>query len=220
MTTDLLPEALRETVNNDLIPVRPVFPVWHRALVVAAVASGAAAVALATLTLRFDFDRLPFWLGWGASVLELAVGLTIVALALREAIPGAGVSGRTAYLAVATAILLQVFVGITTWMHSPGAALGEDWMSKSVGCFKNDVLLVLPILAVTAWLIFRALPLRAPMAGLLGSGGAALAGDAVNHLLCPMSDLRHVLVWHTGALVGFMAVGWVLGWIWQRVRWR
>jgi hypothetical protein len=220
MTTDLLPDALREALGNEIEPVRPLSPAWRRTLVVTAVATGVTVVALATFSLRFDLDQIPLWLGWGASMLELLVGLLIIGLALREAIPGAGVPAGTARLSVATAVVLQMVVGLTTWMHSAGMPMGDDWMSKSVMCLKSDTSLVLPIFAVTFWLVFRALPLRAPMAGLLGGGGAALAGDAINHLLCPMSDLRHVLMWHTGALLGFMAIGAVFGWLWQRFRWR
>jgi hypothetical protein len=76
----------------------------------------------------------------------------------------------------------------------------------------------LPALAVTLWLVFRALPLRPSIAGLLGGAGAAVTADALTHVLCPMSDLRHVLVWHTGALIGLMLVGWLAGKLWERKR--
>ena len=49
---------------------------------------------------------------------------------------------------------------------------------------------------------------------------SAIAGDAIIHLLCPMSDLRHVLVWHTGGLVLFMLAGWCIGRMWEHFRWR
>jgi hypothetical protein len=45
-----------------------------------------------------------------------------------------------------------------------------------------------------------------------------LTGDAVTHLLCPISDLTHVLVWHTGAVLGFAVLGWLAGTIWERRR--
>jgi hypothetical protein len=71
----------------------------------------------------------------------------------------------------------------------------------------------------TLLLVFNALPLRAAVAGMLGGVAAAIAADAVNHLLCPASDLHHVLVWHSGAVVLFMNLGLVIGWVWQRIRW-
>jgi len=87
-----------------------------------------------------------------------------------------------------------------------------------LGCSAHDAALALPALAVTLWLVFRALPLRPSMAGLLGGTGAAVTADAINHILCPMSDLRHVLVWHTGMIFGLMAVGWAAGKIWEQRR--
>jgi hypothetical protein len=33
-----------------------------------------------------------------------------------------------------------------------------------------------------------------------------------------MSDLRHVLVWHTGVIIGLLAVGWVVGKLWEKRR--
>jgi hypothetical protein len=220
MTTRLLPDTVRKAVGHDIEPIRPLPPAWRRALFVVAAAAGVAAVGLTTVSLRFDLSDIPLWLGWGASVLELLLGFLLVALALREAVPGAGIPAGSVRLVVATAVLVQIGVGIFTWVHSSGLPLGHDWISKSMVCLRNNASLVFPVLLLTLWLVFRALPLRAPTAGLLGAGGAALAGDAVTHLLCPMSDPRHVLVWHTGALVGFMAIGWMIGCLWQRWRWR
>ncbi len=217
-----MPVALRERVEGDLQPVHPLHPAWQRALVVAVVATAVLAVTLFGLKmqLRSDMDMLPVWLGWGCTFLELLVGVLIVGLALREAVPGSAPPTGMVRTAIATGLTIQILVGIATWMHSPGMPFGSDWFAKSVGCLTHDTALVLPTFIVTLWLVFRALPVRAPVAGLLGGVGAAITGDAITHLLCPMSDLRHVLVWHTGAIFGFMAVGWVVGIVWERFRWR
>jgi hypothetical protein len=187
---------------------------------VAAVATAVAALAVGTIALRDDLGQMPLWLSWGFSALELIVGVVIVGLALREAVPGAGAPIGAVWTALAVGLALHVVVGLATWMHGPGMVKGGDWLSIGIGCMAHDAVRVLPIFVVTVWLVFRALPLRAPVAGLLGGGGAALAGDAITHLLCPMSDMRHVLVWHTGAVLGFMAVGYAVGVLWQRLRWR
>jgi hypothetical protein len=222
MNTDLMPDALREAVEGDLQPVRPLHPAWQRTLVVAAVATLAIATVILALKihLRSDLDMLPMWLSWGATVLELIVGTLIIGLALRESVPGGAVPAGTVRIAVVTGIALQVLVGIITFMHSSGMPMGEDWFAKTAGCLIQDVLMVLPIFAVTLWLVFRALPMRAPIAGLLGGAGAAITGDAITHLICPMSDLRHVLVWHTGAIFIFMALGWLAGILWAQRHWR
>ena len=222
MSTDLLPEALREAVANDLNPVRPLHPAWQRSLVVAVVATLVLASILFgfKMQLRGDMDQLPMWLSWGCAFLELLVGVLIVGLALREAVPGGAVPIRTVRTAIITGVALQVLVGIMTWAHSAGVPMGSDWLAKGIGCMTHDIAMILPTFAVTMWLVFRALPMRAPVAGLLGGAGAALTGDAITHLLCPMSDLRHVLVWHTGAVFGFMVLGWFVGVLWARHRWR
>jgi hypothetical protein len=220
MTTDLLPDALREAVGQELRPVRPLSPAWQRTLLVATIATAVAAIAIGTIALRFDLGQIPLWLSWGCSALELLVGVFIVGLALREAVPGSAAPTGALWTAVVTGLVLQIVVGLATWMHSPGMQAGSDWLSHGIGCMTNDAARVIPTFVVTAWLVFRALPLRATVAGLLGGAGSAMAGDAITHLLCPMSDMRHVLVWHTGAILGFMALGWALGYAWQRLRWR
>lgn len=222
MSTELLPDALRDAVGDDLQPVQPLHPAWQRTMIVAAVAVLVLTTVLFVLKMqpRPDIGAIPMWLSWGCSAIELMVGIFIVGLALREAVPGGAVPNSAVRLVLAVAILLQVLVGVATWLHSPGVPFGENWLSNGVGCIKHDSVMVLPVFLVTGWLVFRALPLRAPVAGLLGGAGAAITGDAITHLLCPMSDLRHVLIWHTGAILGFMALGWLAGTLWQRRRWR
>lgn len=220
MSSDPMPRALRDAIAADHAPVRPVHPAWQRTLLVAAVAAAVLAAMLLTRTLRPDLAVLPGWLSWGATFVELAVAVFIIGLALREAVPGAAMPAATTRAAAALGLVLQVLVGVATWVASPGMSAGPAWLAKGVGCLSHDSALILPTFAVTMWLVFRAVPVRAPVAGLLGGLGAALAGDAVTHLLCPLSDLRHVLVWHTGAIMGFAAAGWLIGTLWSRWWWR
>jgi len=221
VTTDLLPKSLRSAVENDLEPVRPLPPAWMRTLqAVAVTALGLAAiVVIFKLSLRPDMDQLPMWLGWGCTIVQLVVGVVLVGMALREAVPGHGVPTGAVALGVGTGVLMQILVGIATWMHSPGIPFDPARGVKiGVTCATHDTALALPALAVTLWLVFRALPLRPSMAGLLGGTGAAVTADAITHVLCPMSDLRHVLVWHTGVIFGLMVIGWAAGVVWERAK--
>jgi hypothetical protein len=120
--------------------------------------------------------------------------------------------------AAATALAVQVLVGVATAIFSPAIDV-VGGIGSGIGCFRVESVMALPTFAVTLWLVFRSLPLRAPIAGLLGGAGATVASDAVIHLLCPVANLAHVLVWHSGAMVAFMAVGWLAGTIWQRLHW-
>jgi hypothetical protein len=154
-------------------------------------------------------------------VVQLVVGAVLICMALREAVPGHGVPGGAVVLAVGTGVVMQILVGVATWMHSPGVPYVEGHgLRAGLTCSTHDAALALPAFAATLWLLFRALPLRPSVAGLLGGAGAAVTADAINHIICPMSDLRHVLVWHTGMLFGLMLVGWAAGKLWERRHFR
>ncbi len=218
MSTNSIPESLREVISEDLQPVRPLPPVWMRTLTAVAVAAAGLAVMVVAFKLRLrpDMDQIPMWLSWGCTGLQLIVGVVLIGMALREAVPGRGVPYGAVKLAVGTGVLMQVLVGIATWMHSSGMPF-PNGLGLKVGmtCATHDTALALPALLVTLWLVFRALPLRPSVAGLLGGTGAAIGADAINHVLCPMSDLRHVLVWHTGVIFGLMLIGWLTGRVWE-----
>ena len=221
MNTDLLPEDLRQAIADDLAPVKPLPPVWMRTLNAVAVAAAGLAMVVATfkLSLRLDMDQLPMWLSWGCTAMQLVIGVILVGMALREAVPGNGVPVGAVTLAVSAGVAMQIVVGIATWLHSPGMPLVKGHgLEAGMACSTHDAALALPALAVTLWLVFRALPMRPSIAGLLGGTGAAVTADAINHILCPMSDLRHVLVWHTGMIFGLMLVGWAAGRLWERRR--
>ncbi|MGD9252866.1 MAG: NrsF family protein [Holophagae bacterium] len=218
MNPNSMPEPLRRTVADNLVPVRPLPPAWIRTLQATALAvtGFAAIIVLFSRSVRPDMDQLPMWIGWGSTALQLAVGVVLIGLALREAVPGQQVSQRVVVSFIGLGFIMQVVVGIATWMNSPGMVAPEGKMAAlGVGCAVNDLALAAPAMAVTLWLVFRALPLRPSVAGLLGGAGAAVTADALTHVLCPMSDLRHVLVWHTGAMVVLMLLGWAIGRAWE-----
>jgi hypothetical protein len=221
VNTELIPESLRQAISNDLSPVKPLPPVWMRTLYAVAVAAAGLTIVVTVfkLSLRPDMDQLPMWLSWGCTALQLTIGVILVGMALREAVPGSAVPVGAVSLAVGTGVVMQILVGIATWMHSPGMPLVKGHGLKAgMTCSTHDAALALPALAVTLWLVFRALPMRPSVAGLLGGTGAAVTADAINHILCPMSDLRHVLVWHTGMILGLMLLGWAAGKLWERRR--
>jgi hypothetical protein len=223
VNSDLIPDSLRRAVEGDLKPVRPLPPAWMRTLQAVAVAALclAAIVVFFKLSLRPDMDQLPMWLGWGCTILQLVVGIVLLGMALREAVPGEGVPSGAVGLAVGTGVSMQVLVGIATWIHSPGtASVAGRGLKAGLTCASHDAAFALPALVVTLWLVFRALPLRPSVAGLLGGTGAAVTADAMTHVYCPLSDLRHVLVWHTGVIFGLMVIGWAAGVLWERAKFR
>jgi hypothetical protein len=220
MSIDQIPSGLRAAIENDRGAVRPLHPAWMRAMVAAAILAVVLAFVLANASLRPDINALPIWLSWGCSALQMVLGVLLLGLAVREAVPGAGVPMGAVRLAAGTALGVQVLVGIATSIYSPAIVMPGGAVAPGIGCLKHESMMALPTFAVTLLLIFRALPLRAPTAGLLGGAGATVASDGVIHLLCPMTNLSHVLVWHTGAVILFMALGWTIGVLWERIRWR
>ena len=79
---------LRAIVSRDLRPVRPLWPPSRRALTLAPLAV-AIVVGIPVINFfRTDLAALGIVKAWGLSVVESAAGLAIIALGLREAVPG------------------------------------------------------------------------------------------------------------------------------------
>lgn len=214
-----LPESLRSEVARDHQPVRPLPAVWRGTVLLSGAASGLFALWVTLFSLRPDLGELPLWLTWGCAIVQLALATMLAALALREGIPGRATPMAAVAIAILSALAVQMAVGVATWLHSTGASSGAATLGHDLRCMRADLQLALPIFLLAMVMVFRALPLRAPVAGALAGAAAALASDAIAHLRCGVSDLRHVLVWHTGAIVLMIALGWFVGWLWSRRRW-
>lgn len=210
-----LPPELREKIAADLVPVRPVAPPGVRAVLWTCWLLALLLLLPALVGVRFNASELGPWLTWGASAAQLLVGAALVFLALREAIPGFAAPQGVMVAALLAAVVVEVAVALLTHAVCPCPARG---FFGGVACWGSETALGVPALLLTLWLVARAYPLAPARAGLLGGVGAGVAADGVQHLICPISDLRHVLVWHGGALVALGVLGWVVGWVWQRRR--
>ena len=211
-----LPDELRRAVAADLSPVKPLASPSRRALAVAAWIPLAALLVLFALGLRRDAEILGWWLTWGAMILQSAFGLLLVGMALAAAIPGRSVSKEGAAMTLFAAALA---VGNQAWLTreaSAGAIVPDPWISRGPVCFALTTLLGLSVLTIIAALIFRAMPQRAALACLLGGAGAGLMAEGVYHLHCRITDLRHVMVWHAGAIVALALVALAAGFAWER----
>jgi len=215
MSAPPVPEELLRAVTDDLQPVTPLAPVWRRTLWALAVSALVFAAAVFGFGLRSDIQSIPTWLGWGCSAIEFLAAALLLGLALRESIPGRSVPLGSAFAALSASILYQLAVGYITWRFSPGEVQA---FGQGMSCMMSDTMLALPTLLITIWLIVRAFPTRAWLAGMLGGAGAAIASDAITHLQCPVSDMRHVLMWHTGAVILMSAAGALAGYVWGRWR--
>jgi hypothetical protein len=211
-----LPDGLRRAVESDHTRVRPLASPGRRALGLALWVAAAVLAVLLLLGLRPDAAALG-WLGMGGAVLvEAAAGLVLVALALAASVPARGVP-RAGALALLGASALAL--GAKAWLvraASPGMSVPNPWLSMGPACFLLTALIGLTGLAIVAALIRRTAPLTASFAGLLGGAGCGLLAEGAYQLHCGISDLRHVLVWHGGAIVALALVGLLLGLSWER----
>jgi hypothetical protein len=212
------PERLRAAIVADLAPVKPLPPPARRALEVALWGVLALLLAPTVFGVRHDAALLGIMLTWGAAALEAAAGVLVVVLALREAIPAAGLGRSRAVAAMVAGVAVQGAVALLTWMGGPSSDPTMLARHSGATCLAMQSLLALPALAITVVLVLRALPLRPPWAGALAGLGAGLIADGAWHLVCPLCGLTHLLVWHGGATGLMVGAGWAGGVAWQRRR--
>jgi hypothetical protein len=199
------PKDLRDRVERDLRPTRPLRPPYVRALVLTPIA---VAIVLSVPGLRFfrsDMQAIGFLRAWGFSFGQALAGLVIIGVALRESIPGRGLRAAAATIAVGLAIpfgLLAVTASAFNLGPEPGHALEEG-----LGCFRVSALSAIPALIAAAWLAARALPTRPALAGALYGLGCGLIADAGLRLFCEYTVPSHVLFGHGGGILAAMVVG-------------
>ena len=205
------PRALLAAVKADLAPVRPLAAPWLRAGPAAFWAAAAFGAVLALLGPRSDSAVLGTSLTWGASSFCVAAGLGLVVLALAKAVPGRGAATLVLVVGAASGVALLALVASLTRLASPGVSVADPLVTSGTACFAIHVLLGLSALALVALLVFRARPVRAAGSLVLGGLGAALMAEGVYRLHCGISDLRHVGVWHGGAVLTVALAGLAVG---------
>ena len=210
-----LPAVLRASLAADPRPVRPLR--LGRALAIGLALFLAAGLTLlwSTFGLRADAEVLGgLWL-WGLSGIELAVAASLLVLALREAIPGRGSSLAALAVLGTTALLVHGAAAVLTDLMSATPVPVGMTLRLAAVCFTAKLGLGLPMVLLALGLARRGLMVRPLRAGLWGGLGAGLLGDGVWRLICPYSELRHVLTAHGGGLVAVVASGALIAWFWQ-----
>jgi hypothetical protein len=201
---------LRATVANDLRPVRPLWPPSRRALALLPLAVAIVVGIPVMHYFRTDFGTLGFFRAWGLSMLESLAGLAIVALGLRESVPGRALRIRALLLAAVVGLALPLVVyRVTTDTFTVGPQSWSEWRF-GMACFRTSVLAAAPILLASAFLTRRAFPLRPLAAGILWGLGCGLIADAGLRLYCEFTTLPHMVLEHFGAVVASMLAGAVI----------
>jgi hypothetical protein len=212
------PPALREMIAGDLQPVRPLRKPWIRAAVTLPCAFLLLVAAPVIFGLREDAERLGWGLTWGVSMLQLGLGMRLVALALREAVPGQALSRGVIGTALGLASASVVVVAFVTWAVSPIHITAESVAYVSGFCFVHTLLGAVPVIVLVGILVARAHPLRPHVAGALYGAAGGLLSDAGWRLFCHYSDPLHVIPTHLGAVVAATLLGVLCGRVFRRHR--
>ncbi len=202
MTDINVPVALLNHVRANFEPVKPLASPSRRAL---------AFVPLAILLFfgppmyyhwRENLLQLPGWMSWGMSALESLGGSALMGLALRESVPGMTVRPRWLLLALVAGVLLFTCVSLATAnvlptpLHDP-----NSWTRLARECTLDELLFAIPSLAVSAWLVARALPMRPALTGAAYGLAVGLMADAGVRLFCWIDQPLHVFAGHGGAIL-------------------
>ncbi len=202
MTDINVPVALLNHVRANFEPVKPLASPSRRAL---------AFVPLAILLFfgppmyyhwRENLLQLPGWMSWGMSALESLGGSALMGLALRESVPGMTVRPRWLLLALVAGVLLFTCVSLATAnvlptpLHDP-----NSWTRLAWECTLDELLFAIPSLAVSAWLVARALPMRPALTGAAYGLAVGLMADAGVRLFCWIDQPLHVFAGHGGAIL-------------------
>lgn len=208
MTMTGTPPDLRAAIARDLKPTRPLARPSRRSLIVLPMAIA----ILVGIPLLHQFRPDMEWLGltrsWVLSILQSLAGVGLVALALRESVPGRAVAGTRVAVAIGLGLLIPAAVLAVTAV--PGVIVGSSeghWWMDSYLCFRTSALAAAPALFLSAALAARAYPLRPAIAGALYGLGSGLIADAGLRLYCDYSEASHVLFAHDGAVAASMFAG-------------
>jgi len=215
------PAALLKRIRADFAPVRPLASPARRIL---------ALVPLALLLLfgpplyyhwRENLAQLPGWASWGLSALESVGGIALMGLALRQAMPGMTVQARWMLFALAGGFVLFTCVTLVTASVLPTPLRDQSaWARLAWECVVMELLFAIPSIAISAWLVARALPMRPALTGAAYGLAVGLMTDAGLRLFCWIDQPLHVLAGHGGAILIATAGGAATATLIERVKYQ
>ena len=202
-----VPAAVEAAIKSDLRPVRPLPSPARRALRLAPLVALTLIAASSVFALRGDAGTLGWVLTWGTSLTQAALALSLIALALHDAVPGRMLTRSAVWLAAGSVLGFSLVATWRTWSLSPTMILPGmvAWVGRI--CFVGTVVSALPLLAVAAMLASRARVVRPWSSGTLYGLGAGLGADAGWRLFCHFSDPMHVFATHTGGVLAATLIG-------------
>ncbi len=112
------------------------------------------------------------------------------------------------FLLGSAAIALAAWLGwlVGAWVTASEPHAGYGWK-----CLRNILVLAAPLGALIYYMISRAAPLRAGMAGWLAALSAAAAADLATRFICRNDHAVHAMIWHFAPVAMLACAGVVLG---------
>lgn len=209
-----LPDSLRRAVAADLQPVRPLPAPWLRVLWAVPLGIAIAAVTLLYFGTRPDFEGLGDLLTWVPVLLQAALGLAVLTLALHETVPGLKLARPVVFAVCVAALAVHLAANVILWLRDP---MGYgDFLHSFVLCVRYEFLIGVPFLALITYLAAKALPVRPSVVGALAGIGAGVISDASWRMICYVSVPAHFLTAHLGGIVVLGGTGYLLGWLFER----
>jgi hypothetical protein len=212
--------AYREQIVGSLTPVRPLPTPSRRVWTLVPFGILLAATAPLLNGSRGDLHAYSPLLTLGAAGLQSLLGLWLLALGFREAVPGRNLSGRALTLAsVLTGLLVVVITLLTNTASATVVPVGREWRYWAE-CVIWPALLGAPFMVFATLMAVRAFPTRPAIAGGLCGLSAGVLSDAGWRLSCWISDPAHIIESHGLAMLSLAAAGSMLAVVADLPRWR
>ncbi|MDQ3231497.1 MAG: DUF1109 domain-containing protein [Pseudobdellovibrionaceae bacterium] len=169
------------------------------------------AIFILMIGLRFDsVDVMQRWDYWLELMLLFVMAIGGFIMAERSSVPGLWRRSPSGLLMLSTALL--IFIGMLT-LH-PQDAVGPFEKAYCSVLIMTDGMLPL---AFALYAIKRRAPTRPRLTMAMVLLGSFAGAVAVQHLICPLDDRWHLLVWHASILPLSLLFAWswgrrILGW--------
>jgi hypothetical protein len=212
--------AYRDQIVNTIVPVRPLARPSRRVWMLVPLGLLLAATAPLLNGSRGDLDPYSPLLTWGITALQSLIGLWLLALGFREAVPGRNVSRRA--LTLASVLTVSLVVAITLLTNAVSATVvpaGREWRDW-VECVIWPAAIGAPFMVVATLMVVRAFPTRPAIAGALCGLSAGVLSDAGWRLSCWISDPAHIIESHGLAMLSLAGAGSILAVVADAPRWR
>lgn len=211
--------SYRDQIVGSLTPVRALPPPSRRAWMLVPVGLLIAITGPVLNGERGDLGAYAPLVTWGLTGAQSMLGLWLLALGFREAVPGRNVSGRS--LALASAVTAMLLFGVTTVTNAASptvVAPGRAW-EYWVECVIWPMAIGAPFMVVATLMAARAFPTRPTIAGALCGMSAGILADAGWRLSCWISEPSHIIGSHGLAVIGLAVAGAVVAVAADTPRW-